>query len=255
MKKLLFLGIFILLIGMGFIQGIASSCPEGYTLTQDSEGKDICRSQPEKNNQGYPIPFSEKVVEPKDPSASKQNNNPPSIIQEGNIQTNLQSKMGSSVGTTSTVSGEAKSLASGSNALYELDKKERECEDFDGCFQDELCFSKGYVLNLTYCFEGEFIPQRGWGNLCEKDFECLENFCYEGRCYRGGRERHIDSLQNNLEELENRIDSMEENATSKENGNGNLQITGAVVENFNGENTKESWIKKIWRKIFGRKLK
>jgi hypothetical protein len=43
------------------------------------------------------------------------------LVQAGNIQSNLQSKMGSSVGTTGTVSGEAKSLNSGSNLLYLLD--------------------------------------------------------------------------------------------------------------------------------------
>jgi len=40
------------------------------------------------------------------------------IVQAGNIQSNLQSKMGTSVATASTVSGEAKSLASGSDLLY-----------------------------------------------------------------------------------------------------------------------------------------
>ncbi len=43
------------------------------------------------------------------------------VVEAGNIQSNLQSKMGSAVGTTSTASGEAKSLASGSDLLYLLD--------------------------------------------------------------------------------------------------------------------------------------
>ena len=43
------------------------------------------------------------------------------IVQAGNIQSNLQSKMGTSVGSSSSVSGEAKSLASGSDLLYLLD--------------------------------------------------------------------------------------------------------------------------------------
>jgi hypothetical protein len=42
-------------------------------------------------------------------------------VEAGNIQSNLQSKMGTSVGTTSSVSGEAKSLASGTSLLYLLD--------------------------------------------------------------------------------------------------------------------------------------
>jgi len=43
------------------------------------------------------------------------------VVEAGNIQSNLQSKMGSSVGTTSTATGEAKTLASGSDLLYLLD--------------------------------------------------------------------------------------------------------------------------------------
>ena len=43
------------------------------------------------------------------------------VVEAGNIQSNLQSKMGSSVGTTGSVSGEAASLASGSDLLYLLD--------------------------------------------------------------------------------------------------------------------------------------
>jgi len=44
------------------------------------------------------------------------------IVQAGNIQSNLQSKMGTTTsGDTGTVSGEAKSLASGSDLLYLLD--------------------------------------------------------------------------------------------------------------------------------------
>jgi len=43
------------------------------------------------------------------------------LVQAGNIQSNLQSKMGTSTGDTGSISGEAKSLASGSNLLYLLD--------------------------------------------------------------------------------------------------------------------------------------
>ena len=43
------------------------------------------------------------------------------VVEAGNIQSNLQSKMGSSVGTTSTATGEAKTLNSGSDLLYLLD--------------------------------------------------------------------------------------------------------------------------------------
>jgi len=43
------------------------------------------------------------------------------VVEAGNIQSNLQSKMGSSVGTTSTATGNAKTLASGSDLLYLLD--------------------------------------------------------------------------------------------------------------------------------------
>ncbi|MFH1529025.1 MAG: hypothetical protein ABIG69_20670, partial [Bacteroidota bacterium] len=43
------------------------------------------------------------------------------VVEAGNIQSNLQSKMGSSVGTTSTATGNAKSLNSGSDLLYLLD--------------------------------------------------------------------------------------------------------------------------------------
>ena len=43
------------------------------------------------------------------------------VVEAGNIQSNLQSKMGTSVGTTSTATGEAKTLASGSDLLYLLD--------------------------------------------------------------------------------------------------------------------------------------
>jgi len=43
------------------------------------------------------------------------------VVEAGNIQSNLQSKMGSSVGTTSTATGEARSLNSGSDLLYLLD--------------------------------------------------------------------------------------------------------------------------------------
>ena len=43
------------------------------------------------------------------------------VVHAGNIQSNLQSKMGGAVGTTSTASGEAKTLNSGSDLLYLLD--------------------------------------------------------------------------------------------------------------------------------------
>ncbi|MCK4553170.1 hypothetical protein KAT80_03120 [Candidatus Pacearchaeota archaeon] len=44
------------------------------------------------------------------------------VVESGNIQSNLQAKMGTSVGTTSIATGEAKSLNSGSDLLYLLDK-------------------------------------------------------------------------------------------------------------------------------------
>jgi len=229
---------FVLLVNVAFVSSVAypvpevcksvTSCPEGYKLAGEvifyNAYSDVLTKTDNCGEKYKCVKIKETI----------------SIVEAGNIQSNLQSKMGSSVGTTS-IATEDFALRQELDNPLELKKKE-DCNKSNGCYKEKLCFSTGDIINLTYCFKGQFINQRAWGNLCEKDFECIESFCYEGRCYRGGKNKYINSLQNNLNELEERINLLEEDSVVEEN---NSKITGEVVSNLN-----ESWIEKVWKNIF-----
>ena len=248
MKKLIIFG-FLLLVIMTFVSSVVYpapfvqcqpepiQCPSGYDLT------DNMNMQAFYNN-GNKISASTIITDTcgKAHTCIKVISPPPKSFEMGNIQLNLESKMGSSVGTTS-IATEDFALRQELDNPLEL-KRIEDCNKSKGCYNEKLCFLTGDVINLTYCFEGQFFNQRSWGNLCDFDYQCLEGFCYEGRCYRGGREVHIDSLQNNLNKLEERIDSLEGDSVIKEK---EIKITGAVVSDVN-----ESWIKKVWKNIFGK---
>ena len=272
MKKSLFVGeILFLIVILNFVSSSHESCPEGYTIKPLPDNSKVCISPPEINSQGYPIPFTEKSL----PISCSENyifkkyggggicissqETSSNVVEAGNIQSNLQSKMGSSTGITSSVSGEAKSLASGSDSLYVLDdfalrqeldnpldfKKKEDCNKSNGCYFEGDCFLTEDIINSNYCFKGEFIPQKSWGNLCEQDFECLEGFCFEGKCYRGGKDNY---LKNKNKELEKRLENLENTINQKDNTTKTNSITGAVIDNSVG---KQSWIVRIWRKFFG----
>ena len=215
-------------------------CPEGYTSYSWTEKTDTSPT-------GFSTTHACRPIAP----------------EMGNIQSNLQSKMGSSVGTTSTVSSETNRFSFGNSdndfddlaLLQELDnplefKKREDCNKSNGCYKDGVCFPIGDIFNLTYCFEGQFINQRGWSDGCDFDYQCLSGFCYEERCYSGGREAYINSLQNNLNKLEEKIDSIEEDFVLEENSI--VSMTGAVVgnkENIKSEGIIKkflNWIKDIF---------
>jgi hypothetical protein len=71
------------------------------------------------------------------------------LVQAGNIQSNLQSKMGSSVGSSSSVSGESRSLNSGSDLLYLLDDLS---ENLQTITKDDL---------PTILADGDFVDNAG----------------------------------------------------------------------------------------------
>jgi len=262
MKKSLFVvGILVLVFILNFVSSVTYPSP---SISDTSQNTDSV-SQKNPSCSDYNIPDGESLCIEQTCPGADQNKCYCSMlcgytaIEAGNIQSNLQSKIGSSVGTTSSVSGEAKSLARGSDSLYVLDdfalrqeldnpldfKKKEDCNKSNGCYFEGDCFLTEDIINSNYCFKGEFIPQKSWGNLCEQDFECLEGFCFEGKCYRGGKDNY---LKNKNKELEKRLENLENTINQKDNTTKTNSITGAVIDNSVG---KQSWIVRIWRKFFG----
>jgi len=82
------------------------------------------------------------------------------VVEAGNLQSNLQSKMGSSVGSTGSVSGEAASLASGSDLLYLLDDLATNVDSINKDHLPTVLADGDFVDDdgTSYEFEQSIIP-------------------------------------------------------------------------------------------------
>lgn len=130
--------------------------------------------------------------------------------------------------------------------------KKYACLFMKGCFEGKMCYPLGYAKEGKYCsdeledYRGNidygFVDQKGWGNLCENNFECESNICYEGKCVRTIESELIDSLTKRINELEERINSLEEEL----NFESDSLITGEIVS----ENTESK--KGFFSRLFGK---
>jgi len=126
------------------------------------------------------------------------------------------------------------------------------CIFIKGCwdFKEKICYPFGYVKGKTYCSDtltdnyGKrtygFVEQKGWGNLCEQNFECEGNLCYEGKCIRTIESELIESLIKKINELEEKLNFQEE----ERNPESKSLITGGVVSEISQERKGFfNWIK------------
>lgn len=128
-----------------------------------------------------------------------------------------------------------------------LQKIKEKCNLSEGCYIKGVCYPQGSIINLTYCFKGKFLEQRGWGDGCEYDYQCLEGFCYEEKCYRGGRDAYLKKLEDKNKELELKLQSLEDQNTLQENNSNNNLITGSAIKD---NPQKQNFLTKLWNKLF-----
>ncbi|MBU2052662.1 MAG: hypothetical protein KJ721_00270, partial [Nanoarchaeota archaeon] len=268
MKRKLGLIIVFLLVGaLSFVSSYNVICPEGFSVETLSEGGKICISEPVKNNQGYPIPFSEKYIGIQCPEGlvkksygggeiceSTSGTQSNSLIQAGNIQTNLQSFLGtSSSGTSTSVSGEAFALFTSSSKInsdgenHEGEKED--CHLNKGCYTNgnhKECYPYGYILNGTYCSgEGRtlsgktaeesagFKKQKATGEECEQSFQCITNFCSEGFCINKTEEinRQVDAKIDEMkQDIVYKIEGSLEELNQTENLSINTEYGGVSID-------------------------
>lgn len=135
------------------------------------------------------------------------------------------------------------------------------CKLMKGCYSNEEyeieCFPYGYRKEGQYCYDkvwsspyssatkSGFINQSKAGESCENGFECVSNFCFNGKCV--GQissaitsvmqriliiESKLDILQLNLDELKNL--TQEENITiNQTEENKKRGIIGFIIKMFN----------------------
>ncbi len=140
----------------------------------------------------------------------------PDLIEAGNIQTNLQSAMGTtSSGTSTNITSEAYPSFTSSSKFYmdtSLNReyaiilsngtkkyiyeeeiiKSKECKNCGGCwdFEESICRDIGYIKDKKYCgnyYIGSFkrtgfINQKIADENCTHDFECRSDICNSGKC-------------------------------------------------------------------------
>lgn len=127
------------------------------------------------------------------------------------------------------------------------------CIFMKGCwdFKEKICYPYGYVKEGQYCsdklednegkIEYGFSEQKGWGNLCEDNFECESNLCYERKCIRTIESELMDTLIKRIEKIEEKI-----NLLKPQNSEDKPSITGEIVS----ENSQER--KGFFSRLFGK---
>jgi len=121
------------------------------------------------------------------------------------------------------------------------------CVFVKGCFVDDECYPRGYRKEGQYCSDkvhpyidmSTFINQSKAGESCENGFECVSNFCFNGKCVSEINSLLMDLIQR-ISVLENKLSILE--LSSNFDGNTALVeteknqkrgITGFIIRMFN----------------------
>ncbi len=176
------------------------------------------------------------------------------LIQAGNIQTNLESKINSNKASFQVYNN--------SGAIY-FDKEEKsdeelQCKRVLGCWDEEFlqCREIGYRKNGTYCYNlkllsentlwnmGTFINQTKNGEECNESYECESELCLEGIC--------LDKLEEINRQVDKKLERLKQeiNSELEEKLENISQTKNKSLENVNKINSNISIIKRVlnWMK-------
>jgi len=180
-----------------------------------------------------------------------------SLIQAGNIQTNLQPSLAGGTGGSTVVGGDAWEVGinSGKANLQDLPHDKTSCNKLGGCWDEyNGCYPLGYIKEGFYCYdkakqvgglhfyEPGFVNQSPDGEPCNNNYECKSDICLDSFC------TNVEEIINNQVDL--RLKEMEQkiNNKSKENPPQNnsqeetsTTITGATIETQDERVLKELW--------------
>lgn len=238
MKKelLICFGIMFLLIGVGFIESKTNPCSEGQIYAVKTNGETNCLAQMDVEKWCNNACTSTSI------STREESEKPYLILKHLSNISNIFGRKSQIHSYYQTLSDVCENL----DEILEM-MQEEDCSFWMNKGKQTKCSENEFDF-LKECYVQGNLDKKSWGNLCEEDYECASEFCYEEKCYRGGRDAYYENqnkeLKNKINELENQLNSQEQEENNSDNPN---SITGSVIDD---NSQKQNFFVRLWNKLF-----